>query len=71
MTEPLPDRMYDVVCPACSSFLGRVFARHSDHLAIVHMERCKATPTEKTQAIYDVEFARTTGDTSALEQRIL
>jgi hypothetical protein len=34
------------------------------------MERCKATPLEKAQAIFDVEFARTTGDTSALEQRL-
>lgn len=70
MTEPLPGHLYNVVCPACSLFLGRVYARHADYLAEAHGDRCPATPYEKAQAIFDVEYAKQTGDTTALDARV-
>lgn len=71
MTKPNPDLLYDVVCPACFRYLGRVYAHHADHLAEVHIAHCPATDEEREQAIADVDFARVTGDTTILEQRRL
>ena len=70
MTTPDPNRLYDVVCPACTAFLGKVFARHADFLAEQHAQRCTSTLVEKQNAAFDVEFACLTGDTSALERRM-
>ena len=70
MTQPDPSRLYDVVCPACLAFLGKVYARHADYLAEQHAARCKSTPDEKQAAAYEVEFAAITGDTSVLDRRM-
>lgn len=70
MTEPVDGHLYNVVCPACAQYLGRVLARHADFLAEAHASKCAATPYEKAQAIFDVEYAHVTGDTTALERKI-
>ena len=60
-------RMYNVVCPACFSALGRATFRDSDALALAH--DCPASPEEQEQAIINVEFAALTGDLTALTKR--
>ncbi len=60
-------RVYNVVCPACFTALGRATFRDSDALALAH--DCPASPEEQEQAIINVEFAALTGDTTALLAR--
>jgi hypothetical protein len=60
-------RVYNVVCPACYTALGRATFRDSDALALAH--DCPASPEEQEQAIINVEFAALTGDTTALFAR--
>lgn len=72
MADPVDEnRLYRVVCPACFSYLGQVYARHADHLARVHMPHCDATERQREQAIADVQLALKTGDTSDLDRRCL
>jgi hypothetical protein len=60
-------RLYNVICPACHTMLGRTTFRDSDALALAH--NCPASLEEQQQAIINVEFAVLTGDTTALFAR--
>ena len=64
MTDP--NKIYRVVCPACGELLGRVYARHADHITLLHAPHCPATEAQHAQAIEDMKFAEVTGCTAHL-----
>jgi|694.fasta_scaffold95603_6 hypothetical protein len=61
-----PNRVYRVVCPGCGQLLGRVYARHADHITMLHAPRCPITETEHAKTIEDMRFAEATGWTEHL-----
>ena len=70
MTQPEPSKIYNVVCPACLTLLGKVLGRYADRLVDEHQNDCTATAERKQAAAIDVQFACLTGDTSALENAL-
>lgn len=61
-----PNKIWRVVCPGCGQVLGHVYARHADHLALMHAPRCLITEEQHAQTIEDMKFAEATGWTGHL-----
>lgn len=61
-----PNKIYRVVCPGCGQVLGHVYARHADHLALLHARHCPISEARYAQTIEDMKFAEVTGYTDHL-----
>lgn len=67
MSDPIdPNKIWRVVCPGCGQVLGHVYARHAEHLALVHASRCPISQAQHAKAIEDMKFAEITGWTEHL-----
>lgn len=63
------NKVWRVVCAGCGQVLGYAYARHAEHLTLVHAPRCPITEAQHAQAVEDVKFAQATGWTEHLPDR--